>query len=234
MPAAPMLTSSLPRFGRVVRSRRLEFPPFAVRAARGPGSSYRPSRQPLRCSSRPCAPAESVPTRRRRAARNFCRQKPTVMTDQRPGMCFVVLHHSGQRKVSRYRPSTTVESLRLADHHGERATSAPNAPPESVRPARSGAALQAEPLFVDHRGYARAILRRSARMRRLRKSQRRTKPSARHGGSAERNPPIGTRPPRHCGLSNSDADPTKEQLPEIGARPQLDARRSRLQCPLRQ
>src|SRR5882762_4192987 len=41
------------------------------------------------------------------------------MPYQRSGMCFVVLNHRGQWKVSRPRPLTTVEPLRLADHHGE-------------------------------------------------------------------------------------------------------------------
>src|SRR6266403_2220154 len=51
--------------------------------------------------------------------REILKAEADVMTYQRSGMCFVVLNHSGQRKVSRPRAPTTVEPLRLADHHGE-------------------------------------------------------------------------------------------------------------------
>src|SRR5882762_3016867 len=51
--------------------------------------------------------------------REILEAEADVMTYQRSGMCFVVLNHSGQRKVSCPGPPTTVEPLRLADHQGE-------------------------------------------------------------------------------------------------------------------
>jgi len=80
--------------------------------------------------------------------REILETEADVMTDQRSGMCFVVLNHSGQRKSFLPWPSDHRRAARLADHHVSGATSSPNAPTKISTSCQEWSGPTAEAVFA--------------------------------------------------------------------------------------